>query len=183
MNTNDYHAAAASFAEIDGRLKALGAAIDARRLALQLAPDDEATSRTPGALWSLAKPHLTAARRRPAKVADEIANLELEAHDLVLPHRQAKDAMDLAARQETDQIAIVLQPRHRAVVKKLVSAAEAFSMALAAERAIRFELRRQAPWPTSGFLPDVTEGLVGIDEPGPLRDFARRVRASRIFSS
>jgi hypothetical protein len=91
----------------------------------------------------------------------------------------AEDEWRKACSRETSRVAVTLQPRQRAAVRKIAAAVEALSLAMAEERAVHVELARTAPNPTSAYLPACSPRLSGVEQYGG-ELFAWRARVLEI---
>ena len=120
-------------------------------------------------------------RERTAKVRETAAPyLEIASRPLALAVRREQIAVELPKLHErfirarerqaiarsvkTSEIALKLQPAQRAAVVKIATAAEALSRAMAEERAVRDELMKTAPLPSSRYLPMASPRIGGFDD-------------------
>jgi hypothetical protein len=115
-------------------------------------PDDAESDRC-SAARAIAGSFFDLARRRPEEVQASIRTLRRKIEDETLPYIREYDAWNMARRRETDRLAKLFEPKHRAAVEMIADALEALTAAIEAERSVRGELARVAPEPDSRFLP------------------------------
>lgn len=155
---SEFQIAKARWAEIDGKFRELIERQEGINLAVSLArsPDEK---RVPQNLRDRAAPFMKLAQGRKSKLTRVLEALEDEIADLTPTRAEESELWQAARRHETSRIARELQPRHRAAAKKIASAVESLSRAMAEEMEVRAELRRTAPELESSYLPDCSAGL------------------------
>ena len=183
--SKQYLAAEKHWRELDAARAQLINQIEGGKLALSLSRRPGDAGRVPERLRKLQAPYLKLAEDDPENLAERIkrAHRDLGARSDG-DGESSFDAWQGAQRRETNRIARLLQPAHRATVVKMVKAVEALSQAIIAERAVLAELSERAPLGQSMYLPDLgCELYTGTlaDYDSPLWRWARRVRELKIF--
>ena len=155
---SEYQTAKARWAEIDGKFRELVEREEGIKLAVSLAksPDEK---RVPQHLRDRAAPFMKLAQGRMFKRTRVLEALEDEILELAPKRAEESELWQQARRAETSRIALELQPRHRAAVKKIAALIENLSRAMEVESDVRAELARTAPEPESGYLPNCIGGL------------------------
>ena len=151
----EFESAKAAWTEAQTKHGDLHDRLEAMRLARSLAANPVSHPRMPEHLQKKAKPFMKLAARNREALAREIADLEYEAEDFQPMYVAVNEAWEIAQNEKTNRIAISLQDRQRNAVKEIAGALESLSRALAVEREVHEELRRRAPKPTSGYLPNM----------------------------
>jgi hypothetical protein len=173
-----YETACQRWRGFDAKRKELIERIDGMRLAYSFARSEDMTQ-VPAHLVEKAKPFMIEARRRPARLVENISELEDERAEQASVIQAERELHQAAQRAETNRIANELQPRHKAAVKAMAAAMEKLSQAIADEREVREELKKSAPLPNSAKLPDLfSDLLVGTlaDWGSPMWKWAKKVR-------
>ena len=181
---SEFEAAAARWNEIRGTRNALLDKIASCRLAISMANNPGDNGNVPDPLRAKAEPYLRDARKWPEKLREIIGETELELENINKTYSDENDLWEAARRRETNRLALALQPKHRAAVRRMADAIEALSAAIADERECRAELRRIAPLPESPNLPDLSSDLlVGCvsEYNAPAWHWARRIRKMNIL--
>ena len=174
----EYLAAVAHYREISERHAELFNAESGMRLARSMAASGD-NKRVPEKLRATAHPYIKLARKRPEKISENLLDVQDELAEFLPIFFAETEAIAAAKRRETNRLAGLLQPRHRAAVREMASALEQLSRATEAEREVRAELARRAPLPTSPNLPDLSgELLLGcmFEHDGRLWSWARHIR-------
>ena len=183
--SKQYLAAEKHWRELDAARAQLINQIEGGKLALSLSRSPGDAGRLPERLKKLQEPYLKLAEDDPENLAERIKRAHRDLGALSDGDGESTfDAWQGAQRRETNRIAKLLQPAHRAAVVKMVKAVELLSQAIIAERAVLAELAERAPLGQSMFLPDLgCELHVGTlaDYDSPLWRWARRVRELKIF--
>jgi hypothetical protein len=100
------------------------------------------------------------AERRPEIVEAKLRQVTYELEDGAAEFQRETDVFNAAMRTESNRVARELQPTHREAVAGIISAVEALSRAVAAEREVRAEFYKRSPEPESALLP-IVDGPFG----------------------
>lgn len=164
--TAELRAATAHYSEIRTRMHGLEEKLQALELARTLAFTGS-TGSMPENLREKAQPYLHLATRRPRAFAARVEETQDEIEKLAPEHKAASERLDIAKRRETNRLAVLLQPKHKEIVQRMMHAVEQLSSAIADENQLLAEFSKSAPLPQSRFLPSVG-GVLGT---GTLADF------------
>ena len=157
----EFEAARARWAEINDQHREMVQRLDAMGIAKSWAGAPNADN-MPQRLREKAHPFLKVAGKRPAKFAEQIADLQDEIAAFQPAYIAASEEWAGAMQAETDRIAVELQPRHRAAVQAVAKALESLSQAVADEIECHAELRRLAPLAASANMPDMAAHFLDI---------------------
>ena len=120
-------------------------------------------------------------KRRPDKVDLEIKDIDDELHDL----RKEKEALfpdhEHAKSVRTSQRAIARQPAQRKIANRIAAALTELSQALDDARQLHADFAREAPNPTSVYLPTITDELAGFADLGVYTTAASRWSQRMIY--
>ena len=148
------------FPTIDRRRSDMLEGIRKREVALALArnPGDAESDRGEWAR-TFAADFVETARRRPERLESEIRDHHEELENLRPFWEAARERHDQTLARQSTAVAVSLQPRQKAIVRKISAALEQLSASIGDARELHKEFERRSPKP-SPFWPDITAELI-----------------------